>query len=186
MSNGPPIATATAAPAYSVTARALHWITAALVLTMIPVAVAMVNVSSGPLQDWLYDLHRSLGATVIPVIIVRFAYRLTHPPVPLPDEIPRIQRTVARATHWTLYGLLLVQPFVGWVATSAYRAPITVFGLFVLPPIWPQDQPFSERLYLVHQLIGLAIACLVVLHITAALYHHYVRHDRVLLRMISG
>jgi cytochrome b561 len=61
-----------------------------------------------------------------------------------------------------------------------------VFGLFELPPIWPQDRPFSARLFAVHQVIGVAIAFLVAIHIGAALYHHYVRKDRVLMRMISG
>jgi cytochrome b561 len=164
----------------------LHWITAALVLTTIPIGVAAVNVHPGPLQDFLYNLHRSIGATIIPLVIVRLGYRLTHPPLPLPDDIPPLQGRMARATHWGLYVLLIVQPFLGWLATSAYGAPIIVFGLFQLPPIWSQDQPLSERLFPVHQLIGLAIACLATLHIGAALYHHLIRKDRVLLRMITG
>jgi cytochrome b561 len=172
--------------AYSLIARALHWITAALILTTIPIGVVMANASEGPLQNSLYNLHRSIGTVLIPLIIVRLGYRLTHPPLPLPDDISPIQQFVAHATHWGLYALLIVQPFVGWVATSAYGAPIMVFGLFQLPPIWPQDQPFSEHLFVVHQLIGLAIACLAAGHIGAALYHHFVRKDRVLMRMING
>src|SRR5713226_2575505 len=97
--------------AYSLTARALHWITAALVLTTIPVGVLAVNVSEGPLQDSLYTLHRSIG-----VVIIRLGYRLTHPPLPLPDDIPPIQQFIAHATHWGLYALLIVQSFLGWVA----------------------------------------------------------------------
>jgi len=109
-----------------------------------------------------------------------------HPPLPLPEDIPPLQQSAARAVHWGLYALLVVQPFVGWVATSAYRASIMVFGLFELPPIWPQDRPLSERLFVVHALIGAAIACLAAVHIGAALYHHFVRKDRVLMRMITG
>jgi cytochrome b561 len=172
--------------AYSLTARVLHWITAVLVLTTIPIGIVMANVSAGALQDSLYVLHRSIGTVIIPLIIVRLAYRLTHRPLPLPDDIPPLQQFAARTTHWGLYALLIVQPFVGWVATSAYGAPIMVFGLFQLPPIWPQDQPFSERLFVVHQLIGLAIVCLAAAHIGAALHHHFVRRDRVLMRMISS
>jgi cytochrome b561 len=84
---------------------------------------------------------------IIPLVILRLGYRLMHPPLPLPEDIPPLQQSAARATHWGLYGLLVVQPFVGWVATSAYRASIMVFGLFELPPIWPQDRPLSERLF---------------------------------------
>ena len=94
----------TPSAAYSLTARALHWITAALVLTTIPLGVVIVNEWGGPLQDPLYDLHRSIGALLILVIIVRLGYRLTHPPLPLPDDIPPMQRVAARATHWALYG----------------------------------------------------------------------------------
>jgi len=175
-----------ASTAYSATARALHWITATLVLTLLPLGLVIANKWGGPLQDPLYDLHRSIGAVVIPLIILRLGYRLTHPPPPLPEDIPPLQQLAAGATHWALYALLIVQPFIGWVATSAYRAPITVFGLFELPPIWPQDRPLSDRLFVVHALIGAAIACLAAAHIGAALYHHFVRKDRVLMRMVTG
>ena len=172
--------------AYSTTARTLHWITAALVLFMLPLGVVITNEWGGPLQDPLYDLHRSIGTVIIPLVILRLGYRLLHPPLPLPEDIPPLQQSAARATHWGLYALLVVQPFVGWIATSAYRASIMVFGLFELPPIWPQDRPLSERLFVVHALIGAAIACLAAVHIGAALYHHFVRKDRVLMRMITG
>jgi cytochrome b561 len=172
--------------AYSPTARTLHWITAALVLTTIPLAVAMVNIAPGSLQDALYNLHRSVGAVILPLVIVRLGYRLFRPPLPLSNDIPRLQQFVAHAAHWALYALLIAQSLIGWIATSAYCAPIIVFGLFELPPIWPQNQPLSERLFMVHQLLGLAIAGLAALHIAAALYHHFVRRDRVLMRMISG
>ncbi|HEY6703839.1 MAG TPA: cytochrome b/b6 domain-containing protein, partial [Xanthobacteraceae bacterium] len=76
------------------------------------------------------------------------------------------------ATHWGLYVLLIVQPFIGWIATSAYRAPIIVFGWFELPPIWPENRAFSEQLFFIHTVLGIAIACLVAVHIGAALHHH--------------
>jgi len=172
--------------AYSVTARTLHWVTATLVLIMLPLGVVIANDWGGALQDPLYDLHRSIGAVIIPLVIVRLGYRLTHPPLPLPQDVPPLQRLAAHATHWALYGLLIVQPFVGWAATSAYRATIMIFGLFELLPIWPEDRAVSDRLFVVHALIGAIIACLVAVHISAALYHHFVRKDRVLMRMITG
>jgi cytochrome b561 len=175
-----------ATPAYSLIARALHWIIAVLILTMLPLGVVIAGHWEGPLKDPLYDLHRSIGTMIVPLMAVRLGYRLTHPPLPLPDDVPPIQQLVAHATHWGLYALLIVQPFVGWVATSAFRAPIMVFGLFELPPAWPQDRALSDRLFLVHGAIGAAIACLAAAHIGGALYHHFVRRDRVLMRMITG
>jgi cytochrome b561 len=177
---------AAAVPAYTVTARILHWVTASLVLLMLPLGLVIANNWGGPLQDQLYDLHRSIGALIIPIILVRVVYRWTHPPAPLPDDIPALQQLAANATHWALYALLIVQPFVGWIGTSAYRATIIVFGLFELPPIWPEDRAFSDRVLFVHGLIGLTIALLLAAHIGAALQHHFVRRDGILMRMISG
>jgi cytochrome b561 len=177
---------AAAVPAYTVTARVLHWVTASLVLLMLPLGLVIANDWGGPLQDQLYDLHRSIGALIIPIVLARVVYRWTHPPAPLPDDIPALQQFAANVAHWALYGLLIVQPFVGWIGTSAYRAAIVVFGLFELPPIWPEDRAFSDRVLFVHGLIGLTIAVLLAAHIGAALHHHFVRRDGILMRMISG
>jgi cytochrome b561 len=175
-----------AAPAYTVTARVLHWVVAVLVLSMVPFGLIMVRIDSGPTQDLLFNLHRSIGAILLPLIVVRLIWRLTHPPAPMPDDIPMFQRGAAHAAHWTLYVLLIVQPLVGWIGTSAYRAPISVFWLFELPPIWPEDRAFSEQLFVVHRSLGFIIAGLVCVHIGAALFHHFIRRDRVLMRMITG
>ena len=129
-----------AVPAYTVTARVLHWITAAAILLMLPLGWASANEWGGTWQDSLYDLHRSIGAALIPLVLVRVIYRITHPPLPLPEAIPPLQRLAAAGTHGALYALLLAQPVIGWIATSAYPAPIPVFGLFELrlpPPLRP-------------------------------------------------
>ena len=175
-----------ATPAYTAVARTLHWVTAALILIIIPLGLVIYYDLGGKLADQIYDLHRSIGALLIPVVLVRLVYRLFHKPARLPGDISCLQRFVAHATHWTLYTLIIVQPFIGWIATSAFRAPIPVFALLELPPIWSEQREFSERMFVVHALIGFAIAVLVAAHITAALHHHFVRKDRILARMIKG
>ena len=175
-----------AAPAYTMLARVLHWTTALLIIALIPLGIVSANEWGGPLQDRLYDLHRSMGALIIPIVVLRLIVRWTDPPLPLPSDIPALQRQAAHMTHWALYALLIMQPLVGWVATSAYPAAIVVFGLFELPPVWHADRALSEQLFSIHEAIGLAIACLVLAHVGAALFHQCVRKDRVLMRMISG
>ena len=173
-------------PAYNVTARVLHWLVAALVLPMIALGIIIANEWGGPVQQPLYDLHKSIGALLLPIIVVRLVYRLAHPPLPLPADIPALQQFAAHATHWTLYGLLIVQPVVGLIATSAYPAPLPMFGLFELPHVWPENRPLSERLFALHRWLGIAIAAVAAIHIGAALQHHFVRRDRVLMRMLTG
>jgi cytochrome b561 len=175
-----------AAPGYTLTARVLHWVVAALVLLMIPLGIVIANEWGGPAQQFLYNLHKSIGATLLPLVIVRLLYRLTHPAPPLPSDIPAIQQFAAHATHWALYVLILIQPIVGYIMTSAYPAPVPFFGLFNLPAIWPENRALSEQLSVVHLYIGIAIAAVAAMHVGAALFHHFVRKDRILMRMISG
>lgn len=173
-------------PGYTLTARVLHWLTAVLVLVMVPVGIVMSNFDLGSAGDRLYDLHRSIGVLLLPIMLVRLFYRWAKPPPPLPADIPPIQHLAANLTHWALYILLIAQSFIGWIATSAYRAPIIVFGLFELPPIWPVNQPFSERAFVLHRWIGFVLAALICMHIGAALFHHLVRRDNVLMRMVRS
>jgi cytochrome b561 len=185
-SAGNSTADAVAPPAYTIIARILHWVMTILILSMIPLGLVIANDWGGPLQELLYGLHQSIGTLIMPLILMRLVYRWATPPAPLPEDIPAIQQLAAHAMHWCLYALLLVQPIVGWMANSAYGEPIEVFGGLELPPIWPKDRPFSEQLFAIHGLIGTVIAGLVAVHIGGALYHHLVRKDRVLMRMITG
>jgi cytochrome b561 len=171
---------------YTLTARVLHWVTAAIVLTMIPVGIAMANADFGAAQDTLYHLHRSMGALLLPLVLFRLYWRFTHPAPPLPADVPAIQALAANGTHWGLYALLVVQPIVGWIATSAYRAPVLFFCLFELPPIWPEDRAFSEKMFAAHRFLGIMMALMICAHIGGALFHHFIRRDRVLMRMVSG
>jgi cytochrome b561 len=174
------------APAYTLVARTLHWVTAALILILVPSGIVIAEGWGGGLQDVLYNAHRSVGALLIPIVVARLIYRRARPPAPLPNEVPAIQRIAAEVTHAALYILLVAQPLAGWMATSAYPAPITLFGRLKLPPIWVADRAFSEQLFAVHRMAGIILACLVVAHFLAALYHQLVRKDRVLMRMITG
>jgi len=174
------------APAYTPLARLLHWLTAALVLMLIPIGLIMVHLAkAGPSQDFLFALHESLGICVMAIVYFRIAYRVTHPPAPLPPEIPDFYRIAGQSVHYLLYALLAVQPILGWIGTSAFPAPVHFFGA-ELPRIWPEDRAFSDRIFWVHLAIGLAIAALVSLHAGAGLFHHFVRRDVVLTRMLGG
>jgi cytochrome b561 len=171
---------------YTTTARALHWITAILVLVQIVLGIIIANKLIEPWQDPLYNLHKSNGAVLIPIILFRIFYRWGHPAPALPADIPTIQQFAAYTTHYLLYALVVVQVFLGWIGTAAYPAPVPIYGLFNLPSPWPENRALSEQLLSVHKVVGIAIAVVAAMHIGAALYHHFVRKDRILMRMISG
>jgi cytochrome b561 len=169
---------------YSGFAKLLHWIVAACVLTMIPAGIAMTRVDQGVVQNVLYTLHRSLGVFVLALMLVRLAYRLVKG-APEPEAtITTGQRVASHLVHLALYALIIAQAAIGWVATSAYGAAISFFGLFTVPALVAKDQDLSKPLFVVHEALGFIIAALVTLHIAAALYHHFIRRDRVLKRML--
>ncbi len=169
---------------YSAFAKLMHWTIAFCVLAMIPMGFAMTRVPSGLLQNGLFTLHRSFGVLVAVLMLIRLGYRL-FAGVPAPEpSLPGWQRIVSHLVHLGLYVLLIAQPIIGWVATSAYGAEISVFGAFTLPPIVAKDQELSKPLFAAHELIGYIIAGLVTMHISAALFHYFIRRDGVLQRML--
>ena len=169
---------------YSGFAKLLHWIIAACVLFIIPAGITMDNLPDGDLKNALYTLHRSTGVLVLVLMVIRLAYRLING-VPAPEPtLTSWQRIVSHVVHLSLYALLIAQPIIGWVATSAYGAQISVFGLFTLPAIVGKDEALSKPLFVVHELIGFVVAGLLIMHIGAALYHYFIQRDGVLQRML--
>ncbi|MBX9829929.1 MAG: cytochrome b [Xanthobacteraceae bacterium] len=169
---------------YPASSKWLHWAVAACVLITIPVALTMKQISEGPLQDTLYNLHKSLGVLILLLMILRLINRLmVGAPVPDP-AIARWQKAVSSAVHGLLYVLLFLMSATGYVANSAYGAKTPFFGLFELPMIIAKNEPLSEKLFAFHKYTGWLVAVLVVMHIGAALQHHVIHRDNVLRRML--
>ena len=174
---------------YSARARRFHWLTVAILAVQFPVGFAMVyrgnslNIWDG-ITNNLYGLHRLLGFILLfAVILPRLAYRLVHG---APADEPGLawwQRIAAHATHWALYALLIAVPLGGWIGVQLYGA-LDVFGLFDLPGFLAVNQPAAERVFALHKLGALAILALLAAHIGAALFHHFIRRDGVLARML--
>lgn len=170
--------------AYAPPARRIHWIMAALVIAVIPAGFAMMNVPSGPTQDRLFDLHRSIGFTILCLAVVRVVIRILHPPPGRPASMPVVLWVAAEAVHYALYVLLLVMPVLGWLASNAFGASVSVFGLFTLPNLVAKDDALADLFGSWHQRLGYLITALVLLHIGAGLWHGIIKRDGVLSRML--
>ena len=169
---------------YPSTSKLLHWLVAISVLTTAPVAIAMGRVAKGPTQDALYNFHKSLGVLILVLMLLRLINRLAvGAPIPDPNIEPW-QKTVSSAVHGLLYVLLLAMPVVGYVANSAYGATTPFFGLFTLPKIVGDNEALATQLFTLHRWTGFLVIGLVLMHVGAALYHHFIRSDDVLKRML--
>jgi cytochrome b561 len=171
---------------YPPVSKLLHWVIAACVLITIPVAFWMSNTSNEALANNLFNLHKSIGALILVLMVLRVINRFVSG-APAPESnLEPWQRTVSSAVHGLLYVLLLLMPIVGYLANSAYGAgtPTPFFGLFSIPPIIGPNEALSERLFALHRYTGWLVTFLVVMHVGAALFHYFTRRDGVLQRML--
>jgi cytochrome b561 len=169
---------------YPATSKLLHWLIAACVLTTAPVAIAMTRIDKGPTQDALYNFHKSLGALILILMILRLINRLAAGALTAAPEIEPWQKSVSAIVHTTLYVLLFAMPIVGYIANSAFGAPTPFFGLFNLPQLIDKNETLATNLFMLHRWVGYLLILIVLTHVSAALYHHFVRGDSVLKRML--
>lgn len=175
---------------YGAAARHMHWITAAAVIVMVPAGLAMTY-RGDTLNIWdattnaMYSAHKLFGFLVLWLVAGRLAYRLLRGAPPDEPTLTPLQKAGSHLVHCLLYGLLLVVPLLGWIGVSLYPS-LTVFGLFDLPALTAPNQQRAEAVLEIHGKLAIAMALLACAHIGAALYHHFIRRDGVLRRMLPG
>lgn len=185
--------TATKTRKYSLVAIILHWLIAAAILALFVIGVTMTNLPNEQIarKFELYQLHKSLGVTVLLLSVLRLAWRLSHRPPPLPTNLKPWEKSAARATHIGFYILIIAIPLMGWamVSSSPYNIPTVLYGQIAWPhlPMLAslEDKKVVEDAFkLAHKTLAFGAAALLVLHIVAALKHHFTLKDDVLARMI--
>lgn len=171
---------------WGVVARFLHWLVAVLVFAQFGLGWAAVRWPLSPTKLDLFVWHKSVGMLVLALMCVRIAWRLANPAPVFPEQMTPLECGAARLGHVLLYLLLIVLPTTGWILSSASGIPFRVFWLVELPAIVEPDEALADALKLVHLALGMALAALLVAHISAALRHHFVLRDDVLVRMLTG
>jgi cytochrome b561 len=171
---------------YGAVAQLLHWVTVALFVYLFYLAWTMTDLPLGPEKFKLYNLHKSLGVTILGIAVLRLLWRHVTPPPPLPDNLPGWEAGAARLGHIALYLLVFLQVSVGIVHSWSANFPVIVFNLFTLPNVTGPNESLKDVLGPVHAILGWAFFVLILGHVAAALRHHLVHKDGVLLRMIPG
>jgi cytochrome b561 len=136
----------------------------------------------------LYQWHKTLGFLTLLLTFVRLALRAVVPaPTPI-ASIPARTRALARAAHVTLYALVLAVGLTGWarISSAIIPIPIELFGLATAPDIAPMNEGLSETLAWAHWGLAYALAAFIVVHVGAALKHHFREGDATMKRMFGG
>jgi cytochrome b561 len=177
---------------YTIVAVILHWVMALGIAMLAVIGLVMVHVKLDPMRLFqLYQFHKSVGVTVLLAAVLRLGWRLMHPPPPLPDSMPPIERTAAAGGHLLLYLFLFALPFTGWalVSSSVFNIPTVLYGVVPWPDLpvlstLADKAPVEAVLKMVHSYGAYALIALIGLHVVAALRHHFIIKDDVLRRML--
>jgi cytochrome b561 len=179
---------------YGSVAMTLHWLLAAAILFMLGLGPFMTSLDENDPRTFpLFQLHKSIGLTILTLSILRLAWRLANPIPALPQGMSGWERFAARGVHTLFYVLMIAIPLMGWatVSSAALAVPTMWFGLFEWPHIpFLADLPRAQKrmieppLAVTHSVLAFSMLVLLGLHVAAALKHHFRDRDDVLKRML--
>ena len=177
---------------YGTLHRALHWLMALMVIGMIGVGMYIHDLdpnipAEASVKMQLGGLHKATGMVILMLVALRLAWVLANGTPGLPGTVPRWQRIVAKATHHTMYLLMFAMPISGYVMSSYAARPVSVYGLFEIPPLFrDKNLDMAKAVFEVHETLATILIVLIVLHVAVALKHHFVDKDNILRRMLTG
>lgn len=165
--------------------QTLHWLIALLILALGIVGLTMGEFPKTPKYFWIYTMHKSIGITVLALVVARLGWRLyAGAPEPVPGT-PTWQERIASATHTLLYVLMFAIPLSGWLYDSASGLrPFHWFGLVEVPKLSGPDERVTQVSHTIHEWGFWLLIAVVLAHAGAALYHHFYQRDATLARML--
>ncbi len=160
----------------------VHWLSSLLVVFMF-VAVWWREVldEDAPLAKQLLLAHKQIGMIILLLLCVRLVIRgITRPSS---EDMPAWLVWASRLGHWGLYAALLAMPMLGWAMSDASGHPVQLLGMLPLPHLVGIDPDLADSLQEWHEDISWLLLTLVVMHVLAALWHHFIRKDNTLISM---
>ena len=171
---------------YTSTAKTLHWLISLMIFCMLLLGFYMSDLPLSPDKLKFYSWHKWAGVTVFLLVIIRLGWRITHTPPAMPEEMPQLQQVTATIFHFALYALMFLIPLSGWLMSSAKGFQTVWFGVLPIPDLLPKDKVVGDALKEVHQALNLLMIGILIVHVFAALKHHFIDKDNVLKRMLPS
>jgi len=169
---------------WGVISKGLHWTMAGFIFVQLVLGPLAVSWRLSPTKLDLFVWHKSIGMLILALVILRAIWRSLNPTPTLPSDLPRWEHTSARLSHALLYLIMFMLPISGWIINSAANFPFKVFWVFPLPDLVSPNKSLEELAKAVHFSLVIGLITLLALHIGAALRHHIVRRNNVLVRML--
>jgi len=173
---------------YDSVAMVLHWVIAALMIPMLFFGEDLMEVEDGGGGTFLPSLHVTIGVAILVLSVLRLAWRFVNPPPAYPGGMNALEQTASKLVHVGFYALMIGLPLTGWLAFPEFAreelggGSVSILGLFALPGAPDTGLPF-DALHNIGSKLGIG---LLILHVVAALKHHFVNRDDILTRMLPG
>jgi cytochrome b561 len=174
--------TAAGLPRYNPVSQALHWLTAAFALAVLPLAWVAISLPASELKGTMFTLHKSVGLTILAIVVVRIVWRMIYP-APADPNTPRALELIARINHWLLYAIFLIMPVSGYLLSALSGRSTNYFWLFTIPG-FEKNEPVQKTFEAIHVFGQFAVYLLVLLHIAGTVWHLVIRRDGLLERML--
>ena len=171
---------------YTSTAKTLHWLISLMIFCMLLLGFYMSDLPLSPDKLKFYSWHKWAGVTVFLLVIIRLGWRITHTPPAMPEEMPQLQQVAATIFHFALYALMFLIPLSGWLMSSAKGFQTVWFGVLPIPDLLPKDKAVGDALKEIHQALNLLLIVILIVHVLAALKHHFIDKDNVLKQMLPS
>lgn len=169
---------------YGPIAISLHWIVAALILFNLAFGLYLVGLPLSPQKLRYFSYHKWIGITVLLLAAARLLWRLGHPAPLLPATMPPWERRAAHVSHALLYVLFFAAPLSGWLFSSANGFQTVYLGVVPIPDLLGKNKEVADVLKIAHHWINYTLAAVIAVHAAAALKHHFIDRDDVLVRML--
>ena len=168
-------------------ARLLHWVLGFTILGMLAFGWWMNHIPARPDRLFYRSIHADIGYVVLLLTVLRLIWRTMNPTPPLPSDTPRWQRIAARISHGAIYAAVILVTMLGWAHSGAHTPDYSSwFGLFHVPQITSPDKAAADAYEERHIFFAYVLLALIVIHLAAAAWHHFIKRDRVTARMIDG
>ena len=168
---------------YGTAAKVFHWLIVALLVVQYPIGWLMPDLHRGMQPGAGMTFHVSVGLTILVLIVLRLAWRLTHPVAP-ESSLATWQRLSSEAVHWMLYVLVLATTLSGWLFASFRGWSISFFDLVPIPMLASDNEAAGKAIDGLHQAAEWTLLVVIGIHVAAALAHIFVYRDRIMQRML--
>lgn len=171
---------------YGIVAKGFHWLLFLMLTFSIIAGNFLASMPKGAEKLQAAGMHKSFGAVLLILILLRMAWRLINVTPRDPEGTSAIQSMMAKALHWALYVLMFAQPLSGIMMSQTAGVPVSFFGLFDFPLFLDKDPSLAQLFRDMHGIVWILLVLAVIGHTGAAIYHHFIKKDDVLKRMSIG